>query len=233
MRPHIVCLMMTSPDGSLHPSRWTKSPDGSRSDWSKLYEKLHGDLKGQAWLVGRTTMAEMSRAEAHPPAGPYHVSRSRHPARTDATRFGIVVDPAGKTHFKSGELFGDHIVVLLGRDVPDSHLAELAADGVSYFVSQGTELDLGAMLEEVGKAFGITRIILEGGAATNGRMMADGLVDELSFVVAPALEARTNSDRVVEYGEEGLAGKVELSLIECEPLGHGALHLRYSVRPPS
>lgn len=231
MRPNIVCLMMTSPDGSLHPSRWTKSPDGSRSDWSKLYEKLHGDLKGQAWLVGRTTMAEMSKADAHPPAGPFDVSRSHHLARNDATSFGIAIDPGGKTHYKGGELFGDHIVVLLGRDVADSHLAELAADGISYFVSGDDEMDVGAMLEQVGKAFGISRIILEGGAATNGRMMADGLVDELSFIVAPALEARSNSDRVVEFGEDGLAGKVELSLIGCELLGHGAVHLRYAVKP--
>jgi hypothetical protein len=48
-------------------------------------------------------------------------------ARNDATSYGVALDPAGKTHYKSGELFGDHIVVLLGHDVKDSHLAELAA----------------------------------------------------------------------------------------------------------
>lgn len=132
MRPHTVCLMMTSPDGSLHPSRWTTSPDGSRSDWSGLYEKVQRELDGQAWLVGRTTMAEMSKAEPHAPAGPFDVSRSRHIARTDATSYGIALDPSGKTHYTGGDLFGDHVVVLLGRDVPDSHLAELVADEVSY-----------------------------------------------------------------------------------------------------
>lgn len=233
MKPYVICLMMTSPDGSLHPSRWTKSPDGSRSDWSGLYEKVHGEHKGNAWMVGRVTMAEISKTGPHAPSEPGQVARPHHFASRAAKTYAIALDPSGKVHFSSGELYGDHVVVLLGRDVPDSHLAELAADGVSYLVFETAELDVGAMLSVLGDELGIHRILLEGGANVNGSMMAAGLVDELSLVVAPALEAKTGSDRVVEFGTEGLAGKVELSLIGCEPLSHGALHIRYSVRKPA
>ncbi|TIT49616.1 MAG: riboflavin deaminase, partial [Mesorhizobium sp.] len=38
MKPHIICHMLASLDGSLHPSRYTESPDGSRAEWSGLYE---------------------------------------------------------------------------------------------------------------------------------------------------------------------------------------------------
>ena len=233
MKPFVICLMMTSPDGSLHPSRWTKSPDGSRSDWSALYEKVHKELNGDAWMVGRVTMAEISKAGPHAPAAPFQVERPHHFARRDAGSYAIALDPSGKLHFQGDELYGDHVIVLLGADVPDSHLAELAADGVSYVVSEKAEMDVGGMLELLGRELGIRRILLEGGANVNGSLLAAGLVDELSFVVAPALEARTGSDRVIEYGEAGLAGKVELSLIGCEPIGHGALHLRYAALKPS
>ncbi|MBO9097653.1 MULTISPECIES: RibD family protein [unclassified Rhizobium] len=232
MRPRVICLMLTSPDGSLHPSRWTTSPDGSRSDWSALYEKVHKAHDANAWMVGRVTMAEISKAGAHPPAAPFDVRRPHHFANTAATSFAIALDRSGKLHFSSDALYGDHVVVLLGRDVPDSHLAELTADGVSYVVSETPEMDIGAMLDLIGRELGITRILLEGGAAVNGSLIAAGLVDELSFVVAPALEARDGSDRIIAYGEEGLTGKAELSLISCEPLGHGALHLRYAVKQP-
>jgi len=232
MKPYVICLMITSPDGSLHPSRWTKSPDGGRSDWSKLYEKVHSGHGGDAWLVGRTTMAEISKAGPHAPEGAHEVVRPHHFARRDARTFAIAIDRSGKLHFAGGELYGDHVVVLLGRDVPDSHLAELAADGVSYVVAEGDEMDVGAMLDVLNRELGMERILLEGGAATNGSLLAAGLVDELSFVLAPALEARTGSDRVVEFGEQGLAGKVELALIGCEPLEHGAVHLRYKVSTP-
>jgi riboflavin biosynthesis pyrimidine reductase len=177
-------------------------------------------------------MAEISKAEAHPPAEAGPVSRPVFFANREAKSFAIALDRSGKLHFNGGELYGDHVVVLLGRDVADQHLAELAADGVSYVVSQTEEMDVSAMLETLNKELGIKQILLEGGAGVNGSLLAAGLVDELSFVLAPALEARKNSDRVVEYGEEGLAGKVELSLISCEPLEHGALHLRYKVTQP-
>ncbi|CZT36517.1 RibD family protein [Rhizobium sp. 9140] len=233
MKPHVICLMITSPDGSLHPSRWTKSPDGKRSDWTTLYEKIHTEHAGNAWMVGRVTMAEMSKAKAHPPTGPVDVARPHHFARPGASTFAIALDPGGKLHFAGDELFGDHIVVLLGPDVPDSHLAELAGDGVSYVVSDKKALDLHAMLTLLGQELGITRILLEGGANVNGSMLAAGLVDEISLVIAPALEGRADSDRVIAFGEEGLAGKIELSLKSCDVLAHGAIHVRYDVRASS
>lgn len=232
MKPHVICLMITSPDGSLHPSRWTKSPDGERSDWTALYERIHAEHAGNAWMVGRVTMAEMSKAEPHPPEGPFDVERPNHFARPGASSFAIALDPGGKLHFAGDQLFGDHIVVLLGPDVPDSHLAELTGDGVSYVVSAEKELDVGAMLDLLGQELGITRILLEGGANVNGSMLAAGLVDEISLVIAPALEGRVGSDRVIAFGEEGLAGKVELSLVACDVLTHGAIHVRYAVRTP-
>lgn len=122
-------------------------------------------------------------------------------------------------------------MVLLGRDVSDSHLAELAADGVSYIVSETAEIDLAAMLDVLGRELSIRRLLLEGGAGINGSFFAAGLVDELSLLVAPALDARAGNQGFVEFGESGLAGKMQLSLTSCETLAHGLIHLRYAVSP--
>ncbi|MGO7180714.1 RibD family protein [Rhizobium brockwellii] len=230
MKPYVICLMITSPDGSLHPSRWTRSPDGTRENWSSLYDQVHKDLEANAWMVGRVTMAEISKAGPHAPSVVSSVARPSHYANPSASSFAIAVDRSGKLHFSSGELYGDHVVVLLGADVDDNHLAELAADGVSYIVSDTPQIDMSAMLSTLGSDLGIKRLLLEGGANINGTLMAEGLVDELSLIVAPALEARRGSDRIVEFGDEGLTGKVTLSFIACEPLQYGALHLRYAVQ---
>jgi hypothetical protein len=61
MKPEIICLMMSSLDGGLHPSKWTDSPDGGRKEWSALYQKAHEDIRGDAWIVGRVTMDEMAK----------------------------------------------------------------------------------------------------------------------------------------------------------------------------
>jgi riboflavin biosynthesis pyrimidine reductase len=187
-------------------------------------------MNADGWLVGRVTMAEISKAGAHPPAGPFDVSRSLHVANRDAKSFAIAVDQHGKLHFNGGDLDGDHFIVLLGKDVSDQHLAELVADGVSYIVSDGQEMDLSSLLETLGREFNIRRLLLEGGAGVNGSFFAAGLVDELSLLVAPAIDARKGSDRFIEYGQDGLAGKSELSLLSCDKLDDGLLHLKYTVK---
>ena len=60
MKPHVICHMMVSLDGRIHPSRWTASPDGNRQDWTKVYEDVHGTLAGDAWLVGRVTTGDLA-----------------------------------------------------------------------------------------------------------------------------------------------------------------------------
>ncbi|TGP87533.1 MULTISPECIES: RibD family protein [unclassified Mesorhizobium] len=231
MKPHIICHMLASLDGGLHPSRYTESPDGSRAEWSGLYEQIHNDLEGDAWIVGRVTMAEMSKAGAHPPAHAGKVERPHHFARRDAGSYAVALDASGKLHFAKPDIGGDHVVVLLGREVEDTHLAELAADGVSYVVSQTPDIDLAAMLDVLGRELGISRLLLEGGAGINGSFFAAGLVDELSLLIAPALDARAANQGVVEFGEAGLAGKMRLSLKSCQTLAHGLVQLRYAVSP--
>src|SRR5580692_4668533 len=103
MKPHVSILMVTSIDGRLHPSRFTASPDGTRRDWSGQYEKVHASLQANAWLVGRVTMAEMSKSGAHAPPGPWKVERPIHVAKTDVATFAVALDPSGTScTFKTG-----------------------------------------------------------------------------------------------------------------------------------
>src|SRR5580698_2847694 len=81
MKPNVICHMIASLDGSLHPSRCTTSPDGSRAEWSEIYEEVHRAFEADAWLVGRVTMAEMSKAGPHAPTQYSAVERPYHFAR--------------------------------------------------------------------------------------------------------------------------------------------------------
>lgn len=228
MKPHVSILMLTSVDGSLHPSRFTTSPEGTRRDWSGQYEKVHASLHGNAWLVGRVTMAEMSKSAAHAPPAPWKVQKPIYIARINVQTFAIALDPAGKIHFQGGKAAGDDVIVLLGRDVADSHLAELAADGVSYIVSQDASIDVAAMLDILGRDFGIRHLIVEGGAGTNGTFLAAGVVDEFHVLVAPAVEGAPNLQGIVSH-PGGLAGQVEFRLKSANALEHGVVHLTYEV----
>jgi riboflavin biosynthesis pyrimidine reductase len=189
MKPHVICHMLISLDGRIHPSRWTQSPDGDRGVWSSAYERVHETLAGDAWLVGRVTMAEMSKAVAHPPEGPFAVTRPHHFARHDA-------------------------------------------DTVSYVVAADEGMDARPLLELLGKELGIQRLLVEGGGNVNGSMMAAGVVDELSILLAPAVDGAVGITGVFEVPDaRGLAGKARLRLTSSETIEHGLVHLRYAVEP--
>jgi riboflavin biosynthesis pyrimidine reductase len=230
MKPHVSILMVTSVDGRLHPSRFTASPDGSRRDWSEEYEKVHACLQANAWLVGRVTMAEMSKAGPHAPAAPWKVGRPTHVAKTDAVTFALALDPSGKLHFQGAKLSGDHIIALVGRDAPDSHLAELAADGISYIVSADAEFDIPNLLHVLARDFGIMHLVVEGGAKTNGAFLAAQVVDELRVLVAPALDGAEQVQGIVDY-RNGLAGVVRMQFKSADVLDHGMVQLVYAVLP--
>ncbi len=227
-RPTIICHMTASLDGGLHPSRYTTSPDGTSTDWTALYEQLHDGMDADGWIVGRVTMAEMAKGEpAVAPAGSA-VERPVHIANPDAESYAVTVDRSAKLHFGKGDVGGDHVVVLLGGDVADAHLAELAASGVSYVVCDTAEINLPAALATLKRDFGIETLLLEGGGGINGTFLAAGLVDEFSVVVTPSLDGGGGAERIVKL-DDGLKGKVTLSLTGCETLPHGVVHLRYAV----
>ncbi|HVV50532.1 MAG TPA: dihydrofolate reductase family protein [Polyangia bacterium] len=66
----------------------------------------------------------------------------------------------------------------------------------------------------------------------NGSLMAAGVVDEVSLLVAPAVDGARGVTGVFEVPEAaGLAGKVRLRLASSAALAHGVVHLRYAVDP--
>lgn len=228
-KPYIICHMLTGIDGRLHPSRFTRSPDGDRKVWGAVTEQLHDALAGDAWLVGRVTMQEMAKGVPHAPADFAAVARPHHFARRDAKAYAITIDTHGRVHFSKSDIGGDSVVVVLGPDVADRHLAELAADGISYIVSDRSPIDLPAVLDILYRELGIRRLILEGGGALNNSFLAAGLVDEMSVVVAPGIDGSRDSESIVD-GDARVAGNVELSLTRCEKLEHGLVHLTYKAR---
>lgn len=228
MRPRVTCHMMSSVDGGIHPSGYSASPDGNGDGWSGVYDRLHEGFDAQGWLVGRVTMAEMAKDKPHPRAVTVAPVRPVRRAAGATAPYAIAVDASGKLHFERADIGGDHVIVLLGGQVSDEHLAELAADGISYIVTGDQTLDLAKSLETLATEFGVERLLIEGGGVVNGSFFAAGLIDELSVVIAPALDGREAAGRITTV-EHGLADRVELSLRSCEQLAGGAVQLLYAV----
>lgn len=59
---------------------------------------------------------------------------------------------------------------MLSEVVPDAYLAELREDGVSYLFAGSDGRDLAKAMDALGEMFGVETLLLEGGAAINGRL---------------------------------------------------------------
>lgn len=233
MKPYVICHMASSIDGRILPRRWRP-----RVDQGELYERLHGELGGQAWLVGRVTGQEFAKAEKYPDRAGAVFPRQHWFATRGARAYGVVLDAHGKIAWGRSDIGGDPIVVVLTEQVSDAHLAGLRADGVSYLFAGERSVDLPRALEVLNQELGIERLLLEGGGVVNGALLRAGLVDEISLIVWPTVDGVTGAPCVFDSSDSaaGPAARLEsIQLLSSDTMADGAVWLRYRVHnaPPA
>jgi riboflavin biosynthesis pyrimidine reductase len=198
MKPHVICHMVSSVDGRILSSRMR--PKGANS--GGLFERLHDELKGDAWLVGRVTGREFAKRESYPPQSAQAFPREHWFARRDAAAWGIALDRHGKIAWGRSDIGGDPIVVVLSEQVSDAHLAGLRSEQVSYIFAGKHDIDLGLALEILNRELGIKRLLLEGGGGSNGAFLRAGLVDEISLAILPAVDGAKGAPSVFDSSDK-------------------------------
>jgi riboflavin biosynthesis pyrimidine reductase len=222
--------MVSSVDGRT----WQSRQRPAREKSGNLFEVLHDQLGGDAWLVGRVTGREFAKKDAYP-AKPASQAYPRTPwfATKDAKVYGIVLDAQGKIAWGRSDIGGDPIVVVLTEQVPDAHLEALRAEGVSYLFAGKRELDLALLLETLNRELGVKRLLLEGGGKANGSFLRAGLVDELSLAIVPAVDGAKGAPHVFD-SETEMTGPTTpvtgMTLKDCKVLDGGEIWLRYDIK---
>ena len=84
-------------------------------------------------------------------------------------------------------------------------------------------MDISLALKKLKELFGIEKLLLEGGSIINGAFAKDGLIDELSLVVAP-LTASQKDKPLFDKGEIS-----NYNLKEVKVLEKGTVWLNYTV----
>jgi riboflavin biosynthesis pyrimidine reductase len=220
--------MAASVDGRTLQSRWR--PEGTAGD---VFEKLHDELAGDAWLIGRVTGQEFAKGKSYPASSQEAVPRQSWFARRDAKAYGVVLDAHGKIAWGRSDIGGDPIVVVLSENVSDAHLAGLRSEGVSYIFAGKSQLDLALTLDILNRELGVKRLLLEGGGGTNGAFLRAGLINELSLILCPAVDGAKGAPSVFDSTEveAGNRAPIEaMSLESSHPLEGGAMWLRYRLQ---
>jgi hypothetical protein len=96
-----------------------------------LFERLHEQLGGGSWLIGRVTGSEYAKPAAYPDHSDQTYPREPWLARRDTAAYGVALDAQGKIAWGRSDIGGDPIVAVLTEQVSDAHLAGLRRDRVS------------------------------------------------------------------------------------------------------
>lgn len=227
MKPYVICLMASSVDGRTHPSRWR--PKSAGADW---FEKIHDELGGDAWVIGRVTGSEFAKGKPYP-ATTETFPRQNWFARRDANTYGVVLDAHGKIGWGRSDIGGDPIVVVLTKGVPDSHLAGLRGEGVSYIFAGKSEIDLALTLDILNRELGVKRLLMEGGGVANGAFLRAGLIDEFNLILCPAVDGASGAPFVFDSTDDDSDRRAPLAAMTLEStrqLGGGVLLLRYLIQ---
>jgi riboflavin biosynthesis pyrimidine reductase len=206
MKPYVICHMNSSIDGRTWGSRWRPA----ENRMAGLFERIHEELGGHSWLIGRVTGSEYAKAQAYPSRTDQTYPRKHWFARRDATAYGIALNAQGKIAWGRSDIGGDPIIAVLTKQVTDPHLAGLRHDGVSYIFAGERELDLGLALEILNRELGIERLLLEGGGGSDGAFLRAGLINEISLAICPAVDGARGAPSIFDSSDKdaGIAASI-------------------------
>lgn len=227
-RPHVICHMATSIDGRILPDRWRPAVGNTIG----VYERIHEQLAGDAWIVGRTTGQEFAEEDVtYATTTTETFPRTRWLPQRDAEGYGIVLDAHGKIAWGRKDIGGDPIVVVLTEKVSDAHLAGLHNDGVGYIFAGRDAIDIPLALRILRSELGIERLLLEGGGEVNGGFLRAGVVDEVSLLIVPVVDGAKGAPSLFDSrdGEDLRADIRHMRLDSCEVMDGGVVWLRYAL----
>ena len=195
-----------------------------------MFETTAGSFGIGAWLVGTTTMDEFDGPKTKLPRSRNRVAHQDHIASPKAKRLAIGTDRRGVLRFKESEIDGDHVVLLVTERVSDDYLAHLQTAGVSYLFCGKKEIDLPTALRKLATAFGLRKLMLQGGGKFNGAMLKAGLVDEISQIIVPVVDGGVGISSFFDIpGKPPAKAAANLRLLSYKQLAGGVTWLRYRV----
>ena len=129
---------------------------------------------------------------------------------------GLKISPESKMVATATEA---PVIVFAGQSVERSKLEQLESRGVEVVQGETSGRDLAQLLDELGRR-SIQSVLVEGGANVAGKLLDAGLVNKVSFFIAPMIiGGREAPGAIGGEGAETLAQALELENVEVHSRG--------------
>ena len=235
-RPYVVCHMLASLDGKIDGDFMTV-PESAPvlQEFSKLRDfyacpaTLYGTVTMQSGYSDGLVGTLLHRGTVYP--------KEDFVAVPDASNYVVSVDPQGILGWKSNWIEKKnrpkaHVIEALTGQVSDDYVAYLRERNISYLFAGEEPLDCTLLLNKLKKLFGIDRLMVSGGGRMNWSLLQEGLMDELSLLIAPVADGSRTSVSIFEK-EDFLPPKspVSFRIKSVEQIENSdGLWLRYEVK---
>lgn len=231
-RPYTICHILSALDGKITGA--FMGTNSARSV-SEEYARIRGEYQADAWLYGTVTTKEFTQGRkpllnpaAQAPEGDFV-------AVNNAPLYYVSIDTQGEIGWESGTFRkaarpDAHVIEVLTEQTAPAYRAYLRERGVSYILAGSEMLDCKMAVKKLYELFGIGTLLICGGGVVNWSFLQQGVVDELSLLLAPAADGNPDSAAVFEKADflpESMP--VEFQLKNVERLKGDGVRLVYTV----
>ena len=228
-KPHIVCHMMMSVDGRIDCAMTEKL-----KGVCEYFETLDA-LDAPTRVSGRVTAELEMAAGPWTPAGDPAESASLTPLgesgfhkAQDAEAYEVVFDTRGTLAWNEGSSYEKPLVIVVCEQVAREYVDYLAARGISWIACGDGRIDVPGAVEVLAEEFGVRRMATVGGGHINAAFLDAGLLDEVSVLIGPGIDARAGMASTFD-GLPHDREPFQLKLTSCKVFDDGAVWLRYDV----
>ncbi len=222
IRPHIICHMMISIDGRIDCEMTAKI-----SGVKEYYDSLKA-LNVQATVSGRVTaQLELAQDGEFVSKKEEIFGREGFSKKCDSDNYCVVVDTKGSLLWTHPKELNQPLIVITTMSVKKDYLDYLDSERISWIAVGEKQIDLVHACEILAREFGIERMAIVGGGHINAGFLREGLLDEVSLVVGPAIDGRAGMTALFD----GLDAQKEPTPLKLETVNryNDVLHLLYKL----
>ncbi len=222
IRPHIICHMMISIDGRIDCEMTAKI-----SGVKEYYDSLKA-LNVQATVSGRVTaQLELAQDGEFVSKKEEIFGREGFSKKCDSDNYCVVVDTKGFLLWTHPKELNQPLIVITTMSVKKDYLDYLDSERISWIAVGEKQIDLVHACEILAREFGIERMAIVGGGHINAGFLREGLLDEVSLVVGPAIDGRAGMTALFD----GLDAQKEPTPLKLETVNryNDVLHLLYKL----
>ncbi|RWZ60626.1 RibD family protein [Halobacillus fulvus] len=221
-KPDVILNVFSSIDGKITtaPNRdvaeWTA--EGLDGDAHEVTHQLYDELDCDGLISGSESLIVWSE----------HGVKLKEPVyEPKKSKAYIVFDGRGRMNWYQQE----GLLVVTREDVSKDYIQQLEEKEIPYILAgTGPHIDLQVALHKLHE-LGFRKLGLSGGGLINGAFLRQGLIDEISVVIAPLAIGGTKTPSLFDAEDlKELSDATRIELKTMKTVGEGSVWLHYKVK---